>query len=307
MRSVHRFSPLNPFTMPTTGPSRPCPLLEQETRTENLPFSPDPWVLKRCLESGFVYLDNPPSYEAFTEEFAWEVTWVKQTKDRQAAQPVLHAISTGLKRFRHQVLRRNKVRDLTCATVLDAVARAESLETIPMLDVGCGWGGLLQDVLDRLPSELRPRCIAHGIELSKELARLSNERLRALGGSCVQDTALNGLLQFAPNHFQVIVLSSFLEHEINPLPLLRRCHERLREGGCIIVKVPNFDCWHRRLRGRRWPGFRWPDHVNYFTPKTLQDMAQRAGLRVQRMSMWDKSPLSDSLYAVLVKPCLNQS
>jgi 2-polyprenyl-3-methyl-5-hydroxy-6-metoxy-1,4-benzoquinol methylase len=287
--------------MTTTGPSRTCPLLERPTRTEQLPLSPAPWVLKRCQESGFVYLDNPPAYEAFTQEFAWEVTSAKQTQDRAAAEPVLHALSTGLKRFRQRVMKRNKVRDLTCATVVDAMAESKT-ETIHMLDVGCGWGGMLQDVMAQLPAQSRSRCAAHGIELSKELAQISHERLSASGGSCVQDTALEGMLRFAPEHFHVIVLSSFLEHEINPLPLLRRCRDRLRVGGHVIVKVPNFDCYHRKLRGQRWPGFRWPDHVNYFTPSTLSSMATSAGLAVARMSFLDASPLSDSLYAVLVKP-----
>ena len=55
----------------------------------------------------------------------------------------------------------------------------------------------------------------------------------------------------------------------------------------------------RHLRGPRWCGYRWPDHVNYFTPATLQRMAEAAGLRVARMNALDRSPLSDSLYAVL--------
>jgi 2-polyprenyl-3-methyl-5-hydroxy-6-metoxy-1,4-benzoquinol methylase len=289
--------------MTTTGPSRNCPLLERPTPSKQLPYPPAPWVLNQCQESGFVYVDNPPAYEAFTQEFAWEVTSARQAQDRKAAEPMLHAVSSGLKRFRHHVMKRNKVRDLTCATVAKALARPQSKsDTIHMLDVGCGWGGMLQDVMDRLPADLRPQCAAHGIELSKELAQISHERLRASGGSCVQDTALDGMLPFAPEHFEVTVLSSFLEHEINPLPLLRRCRERLRVGGHVIVKVPNFDGFHRKLRGKRWPGFRWPDHVNYFTPHTLSTMAVSAGLRVARMSFWDASSFSDSLYAVLAKP-----
>ena len=53
------------------------------------------------------------------------------------------------------------------------------------------------------------------------------------------------------------------------------------------------------MRGRRWCGYRWPDHVNYFTPRTLAATAERAGLAVTRMGLLDRSPLSDSLYAVL--------
>ena len=73
---------------------------------------------------------------------------------------------------------------------------------------------------------------------------------------------------------------------------------RLADDGVVVVKVPNYDCLGRRVRGRRWCGYRWPDHVNYFTPATLATTAARAGLAVARMRFFDRSPLSDSLYAV---------
>ena len=97
-------------------------------------------------------------------------------------------------------------------------------------------------------------------------------------------------------------MSSFLEHEVNPLPLLRRCRERLRPGGSIVVKVPNFASLNRKVRGAQWCGFRWPDHVNHFTPDTLRAMARQAGLEVKRMTFLDRHPFSDNMYAVLKKP-----
>ena len=79
-----------------------------------------------------------------------------------------------------------------------------------------------------------------------------------------------------------------------------RCAARtLRAGGRVIVKVPNYASWNRRLRGTRWCGYRWPDHVNYFTPATLAAAARAAGLEVVRMNAFDRLPISDSLYAVL--------
>ena len=95
------------------------------------------------------------------------------------------------------------------------------------------------------------------------------------------------------------MLSCILEHEIAPLPLLRSCRACLAADGRMIVKVPNYACLARHVRGRRWCGYRWPDHVNYFTPATRAATARAAGLRVVRMGIMDRNPLSDSLYAVL--------
>lgn len=279
------------------GTRRVCPLLEREAPSVILPYAPEPWVLRRCLESGFVFLENPPRYEALKHDYAWEVTSRRQTEDRRAAHPILHALSAAFKALRQRVLRRDRIGALARACLRDS-PRGE----IRLLDVGCGWGGLLADLIASLPADLARRCVPHGIEISGELARISHERLEPLGGSCVKDNALEGLGSFPGDTFSLIVLSSFLEHEVNPLPLLRRCRERLRPGGSIVVKVPNFASLNRKLRGAQWCGFRWPDHVNHFTPDTLRAMARQAGLEVERMRFLDRHPFSDNMYAVLRKP-----
>ena len=70
----------------------------------------------------------------------------------------------------------------------------------------------------------------------------------------------------------------------------------------IVIKVPNYASINRSVRGPKWAGFRWPDHVNYFTPSTLRKMADKAGFGIRRMGLADRFPLSDSMYAVLSKP-----
>lgn len=282
---------------PSSASTRVCPLLERESETKILSFAPVPWVLRQCIETDFVYLENPPAYESFKEDFAWEHTYEQEGKRRQKAEPIRFAISSGVKKFRKHVLKRNKIR-----AMCNALLRGIQSPQIHLLDVGCGWGNLLEEVLSALPADLRNRCVPHGIELSKTLSGYAQERFGPFGGSCIHDNALNGFAQFPADYFDVIIMSSFLEHEINPLPLLRRCRERLRASGYIIIKVPNLDCLNRRVRGTRWCGWRWPDHVNYFTPKTLNAMVARADLRIVRMTLLDRQPLSDNMYAVVQKP-----
>lgn len=279
---------------PAQAPMRVCPLLERPTATRALPHAPPPWRLRQCLESGFVYLENPPGYEALEDEYAWEVTSARESRARREAEPLLHAASSAFGGFRRRVLRRNKIAGLCRALLPDSGA-----EALPLLDVGCGAGALLERVIAGLPPGVARRCVPQGIELSRRLARAAAGRLARLGGACTQATALEGLARQAAGSIRLILLASYLEHEIEPLPVLRRCRELLREDGHVVVKVPNHACWNRRLRGARWCGFRWPDHVNYFTPRTLRAMAERAGFRVVRMKLRDRHPLSDSLYAVL--------
>jgi len=287
-----------------TATTRVCPLLERPASAKTLDFAPAPWILKQCEESGFVFLENPPPYEAFEEEFAWEVSWKTEAATRKQAEPVFYAASTIMKKFRHQVLKRNKV--LSLCLPLVAQSSRQHVGPVNILDVGCGGGSFFPEFFARLGTDIRARCVPYGIEISKELARIASENLALCGeiggGKCVHNSALDGLAEYSADFFDLIVMSSFLEHEINPLPVLRRCYERLRPGGNVVVKVPNYACLNRVIRGRRWCGFRWPDHVNYFTPRTLTAMGAQAGLQVARMSFLDKHPLSDSMYVIFHKP-----
>lgn len=282
--------------------SRACPLTERASATDVIQgLAPAPWVVRRCRETGFVYLENPPAYESLKQDLAWQVTSLRESRQRESTEPLRYAASHWVKHLRRNVLKRHKVADMTLALAARAATDPSESSAVHLVDVGCGWGELLGIVMLRMLPALRQRCVPHGIELSTELARLSNEAMAPYGGHCEHACAVEGMARFAAGSLDVIVLSSFLEHEIAPLPLLRHCRDALRARGAVLVKVPNHASWNRHLRGPRWCGYRWPDHVNYFTPDTLRSMAEKAGLEVARMRWLDRFPLSDSLYAVLRK------
>lgn len=283
-------SPLPPLT------HRVCPILERETKTKLLDYAPEPWVLRECLETGLVYLENPPDYAQLQENFAWEVTYQQEVERRAKAEPVSYALRTKFKMFRSRYLSRDKIGGLTIAALAESKAK-----DLTVLELGCAEAKNLTRVMHCLPADIASRCTPIGIEISKKLAADADQNLKPFGGSCFFDNALSGLGRLPENSVDAIILCSYLEHEANPVPTLRRCLERLRPGGSITIKVPNFDCMSRYLRGARWCGFRWPDHVNYFTPKTLQALAVQAGFQVARMTWLDHHPLSDNMYAVLKK------
>lgn len=204
---------------------RVCPILEKSTPTQSLPFAPPPWKLAQCVETGMVFLRNPPDYEALKVDLAWEVTSRAESASRQAARPVSYRISTLVKQFRGRVLKRNKMGVL----IRSALKEAPATGAIHLLDVGCGWGGLIDSAIQHLPASLRERCVPNGIEISKELAGIAHERMSSRGGRCVHADAVSGMASLPEGSVDVIVMSSFLEHEVQPLALLRQCRTRLRK------------------------------------------------------------------------------
>ncbi len=185
------------------------------------------------------------------------------------------------------------------ALTVSVAMRIEHPGPVCVLDVGCGSGSRMAGIhrsLTALGRELSP-C---GIEVSRHLARVSGSLFSQFGGRVVQALATDAMSMFEPESIDIVVLSSFLEHEHQPLHFSRQAHSALRASGAVVLKVPNYASWNRYARGQRWCGFRIPDHVNYFTPHTLKLLAQEAGFRF-RQRFWDRSPLSDSMYAVLTK------
>ena len=55
----------------------------------------------------------------------------------------------------------------------------------------------------------------------------------------------------------------------------------LSDDGAVYVRVPNFGGVNRRVLGAKWSGFRYPDHVNYFTLPSLRRMAGECGLALR--------------------------
>lgn len=274
------------------------PILGRTTEVEPTEWSVDPWQIVRCRETGLLFLANAPDYETLEEEFPWEVSSAAESKRRREAEPIRQRLSDGLK-----VIQKNlRGRRPKLFRLLREALPQPALDTPQtVLDIGCGSGRLLSRFAG-LFAEEGHAIVPAGIEISAALATTAATNFQPLGGFVRQSPAISGLQQCAAESVDAIVMCSYLEHEVRPLDVLTAARRVLRPGGAIVVKVPNFDCWNRHLRGRRWCGFRFPDHVNYFTPRTLRRLSDEAGLHWQRQHRRDRSVLSDNMYAVLGKP-----
>jgi SAM-dependent methyltransferase len=271
------------------------PILQRPTRTRASRYSRPPWRLVECLETGLVYLENPPDYSELKENFAWEKTHAEESARRTREDPIFSAASDIITKVRRPDSGLPKVEREALQFLCAYTAKPPPLR---MLDVGCASGLKARRIAATMREEHGINVIPIGIEISDALASLAEEKLAAHGGYVIHSPALEGLQQLAGASIDLIILSSYLEHELLPLEALRSCAAKLAPDGRIIIKVPNFASLNRRVRGRRWCGFRYPDHVNYFTPSTLKLLVARAGLVIARMNIFDRLPTNDNMWLI---------
>jgi SAM-dependent methyltransferase len=227
-----------------------------------------------------VYLENPPHSVQLEEELAWERTFAAESTKRRNRNPFLYKLGRIPKTLLQGLSRRNKL--------LSLVDRY--FQSGPILDVGCAGGHTL--------AALPPKFTPFGIEISSELSRLADQRFAARGGRALQADALAGLASLPASEFTGIIMTSYLEHETHAREALLAAARVLKPNGKIILKVPNYDSWNRHVRARLWCGFRFPDHVNYFTPRHLKRLVRECGFQVVRFGLRDRLPTSDTMWLV---------
>jgi SAM-dependent methyltransferase len=246
------------------------------------------WRIVACRDCGFVYLPVAARTDYFTQgDGAWESS-IREKRARNMKETPIAARLSMATRFR------TKFRKRTPVDYIVAGLDGDSKGKRAVLDIGCGAG----DYLASLDSRFTP----FGIELSKGLAAMARELFEKRGGRVVQAATVEALPQFEPGSIDAVVMRSYLEHEPRAREVLEGVRDVLRTGGVAVIKVPNYASLNRRIMGERWCGFRFPEHVNYFTPDSLRQMAASAGLAFEQ-GLMDRLPTSDNMWAVLRKAC----
>ncbi|HEY6781312.1 MAG TPA: class I SAM-dependent methyltransferase [Thermoleophilaceae bacterium] len=134
-----------------------------------------------------------------------------------------------------------------------------------LLDVGCGRGDLAHWFAAR-------GWRVAGVEPGAEAAAQAAARGIEMHHGTLDD------VPWPPSSFDAISFNHSLEHVHDPLRALVQARTLLRPGGLLIVSVPNFDSWQRRLFGSRWFHLDLPRHLQHFGRVSLTAIARSAGL-----------------------------
>lgn len=149
-----------------------------------------------------------------------------------------------------------------------------------ILDIGCGRCGLLQYLRDK------KNCRVMGLDVTSDAVSFGKEKGIEVIKCDIEEDEVDGL-------YDVIILSAILEHLIDPISVLERLRRNLRDGGCIVILVPNFSHLYARflyLLGKNITAFGMPGedvgfevqpyaHLRFYNKAALSHILDRTGYR----------------------------
>jgi SAM-dependent methyltransferase len=161
------------------------------------------------------------------------------------------------------------IRDLCLKYRVNAVKRKTAFASRRILDIGCGNGKFLNDML-------RFGYGIYGVELQGP-AFDAARRIRSI--NLVPEDKLSPD-SFKEDSFSAITLWHTLEHINNPLNILIYCSRWIQKDGFLFIEVPNIDSYQARLFGNKWLHMDFPRHRFHFTAYALRLILEKTGFSV---------------------------
>lgn len=245
-----------------------------------LPYGRAPWRLIQCDACGFTYMPEVPATEELAGDLCWDKQYQSEAARRRREYPIQHFLDTATG-WRQRLFKRIQPTDL-----LNRLGSSGG----DVVDIGCGSGENF--------AAIDKRFTTYGIEISSTLAARAAACLGDTGERVFQASAVEGLQRFADASLAGAILRSFLEHDAQANEVMALLSRKLHPYGVAIIKVPNYGSLNRRIMGKSWCGFRFPEHVNYFRKQDLERLARSHNLSTQFPFLLSL-PTDDNFIAIL--------
>jgi len=155
--------------------------------------------------------------------------------------------------------------------------------TMEILDVGCGYGALGEELVKKGHTVL-------GIDISRDAIEVAKKRItKALVADAVDIASLPK--EIREKKYDIIIFSDIIEHIANPLKMLKDYKIFLKPEGKIIVSVPNIATLPMRLK-LLIGNFDYTDtgtldrtHLRFFTRKSAKKLIKKAGYEIEKVDI----------------------
>jgi 2-polyprenyl-3-methyl-5-hydroxy-6-metoxy-1,4-benzoquinol methylase len=143
-------------------------------------------------------------------------------------------------------------------------------KTNNLLDIGCGIGYFLEEAQKRGWN-------VYGTEYTDEAIKICQSK-----GFKMQQGKLNPE-NYTEVSFDVVTSFEVIEHINNPIEEVQNINNVLRDDGLFYFTTPNFNSFSRNLMKSSWSVICYPEHLSYYTPKTINRFLARNGFNKSRL------------------------
>ena len=143
-------------------------------------------------------------------------------------------------------------------------------KTNRLIDVGCGIGYFLIEAQKR-------GWEVYGTEFTDEAIEICSQKGIKMNKGILAPENYNS------QEFDVITSFEVIEHINNPQEELCNFNKILRRGGLVYCTTPNFNSLLRYRLKEKYNVLCYPEHLSYYTPRTLRKVFNRTGFKTKRI------------------------
>jgi len=147
-----------------------------------------------------------------------------------------------------------------------------------LLDVGCGPGFFL--------AYAEKHYDVHGIDISEYALKEARQRARKAKLSVGDATDLD----CKNDYFDIVTCFDLLEHLPNPGLALQEFRRILRDGGILIIRVPNMESIGAKWKKEEWFGHRDKTHVSLLSNEEWINLLKDTNFKILEVfydGLWD--------------------
>ena len=168
----------------------------------------------------------------------------------------------------------HEVSPITIKRYHELLNRLEAYRTNSrLLDVGCGIGTFLEIARAR-------GWQVFGTELSETAVQVCEAK-------GIQMSRTSGMGSLRPEHysepFDVVTSFEVIEHLNKPQAEMTAIAKVVRKGGLFYCTTPNFNSLERILTREKYIDIVYPEHLSYYTPRTLNRLVTTHGFAKRKL------------------------
>lgn len=152
-----------------------------------------------------------------------------------------------------------------------------------LLDVGCGTGAFLREMIDA-------GWHANGLEPD------AGARAKAKELHNVNPQPSEQLFKLSPGFYDAITMWHVLEHVHDLQGYMAQLKKLLAPKGKLFIAVPNYTSTDARYYQQYWAAYDVPRHLYHFSPASVKMLADKHGFKLAKM----KPMLLDAFYIAML-------